>query len=288
MRAIYEKELKSYFRCMMGYVYLAFFTAAIGIYYSYYCVLNATMNFASYVLQNVTTLFLIGIPILTMKLMSEEKKEKTDQLLLTAPVQTWEIIVGKYLAALSVFAISLVMIAIFPLISSLFGKIDWPVTATGFLGTFLLGAALIAIGMLISCTTEHQMIAAVLGFAVFLLLYMMPQLTDMFPSNALFTVIVLIGGSFSIGWLFYSETKDKIITLVSVLLPIVIILGLYVWKAEIFDNGVANFISWLSPLDRFSDFISGVLNASSVVYYISFIVVSLFIGTQIVEKRRWK
>ena len=288
MKAIYLKELKSYFQSMIGYIYLAFFTVAIGIYYIYYCVLNATTNFSYYVLGSVSTIFLITIPILTMKLISEEKRQKTDQLLFTAPVRTWEIIVGKYLASLTVFVISLLLIALFPLMLSLFGKVNWPMTASGFLGVFLFGAGLMAIGLLISCVTEHQMVAALLSFAIFIVMYLLPNITDMFPSSGIFTVVFLLILVLLLAWLFYSETKDIRITLISGAAPIGIIVGMYVWKSEIFDNGISNIVSWFSLLDRFNDFISGVLNASSVVYYVSFIVASLFIGTQILERRRWK
>jgi ABC-2 type transport system permease protein len=288
MAAIYLKELKSYFHSMSGYVYLAFFTVAIAIYYVYYCVLNAMTNFATYVLGNVTIIFLIAVPILTMRLISEEKKQKTDQLLFTAPVRTWEIVVGKYLAALTLFGISLLIIALFPVITSMFGTVNWAMTLTGFLGTFLLGAGLIAIGLLVSCVTEHQMVAAVLSFAVFLVMFMLPYITDMFPSSSIFTMILLIAAAFLLAWMFYSETKDMIITVISGLIPIVAIIAVYVWKSELYDNGLANIISWLSLMDRFNNFINGVLNASSVVYYLSFIVVSLFVGTQILEHRRWK
>ena len=103
MKAIYLKELKGYFQSMSGYIYLAFFTIAIAIYYVYYCVLNSMTNFTSYVLGNVTIIFLIAIPMLTMRLIAEEKKQRTDQLLFTAPVRTWEIVVGKYLHYLPAF-----------------------------------------------------------------------------------------------------------------------------------------------------------------------------------------
>lgn len=288
MKAIYLKELKGYFHSMTGYVYLAFFTVAIAIYYVYYCVLNSMTNFASYVLGNVTIIFLIAIPILTMRLLSEEKKQRTDQLLFTAPVRTWEIVVGKYLAALSLFTISLFIIALFPLFTSMFGKMNWAMVGTGFLGTFLLGAGLIAIGLLISCTTEHQMIAAVLSFALFLIMFMLPYITDMFPSSGIFTMILLIAAAILLAWMFYVETKDWRITAISGILPIIAIIAVYVFKSELYDNGLANIISWLSLMDRFNNFINGVLNASSVVYYCSFVVVSLFVGTQILEHRRWK
>lgn len=145
-----------------------------------------------------------------------------------------------------------------------------------------------AIGLLISCVTEHQMVAALLSFAIFIVMYLLPNITDMFPSSGIFTVVFLVILALLPAWLFYSETKDIRITLISGAAPIGIIVGMYVWKSEIFDNGISNIVSWFSLLDRFNDFISGVLNASSVVYYVSFIVASLFIGTQILERRRWK
>lgn len=288
MKAIYLKELKGYFHSMTGYVYLAFFTVAIAIYYVYYCVLNAMTNFATYVLGNVTIIFLIAIPILTMRLLSEEKKQRTDQLLFTAPVRTWEIVVGKYLASLTLFAISLLIIGLFPIFTSMFGKVNWAMTLTGFLGTFLLGAGLIALGLLISCTTEHQMIAAVLSFALFLIMFMLPYITEMFPSSGIFTMILLIALALVLAWMFYEETKDVRITAIAGIIPIIAIVAVFIIKPELYDNGLANIISWLSLMDRFSNFINGVLNASSVVYYCSFVVVSLFVGTQILEHRRWK
>lgn len=288
MIAMFQKELKSYFQSMTGYVYLAFFTIAIAVYYVYYCVINAMTNFSSYVLGNVTIFLLIAVPILTMRLFAEEKKQRTDQLLFTAPVRTWEIVIGKYLASLALYAISLVIVAIFPLITSMFGKVNWAMTLTGFLGAFLLGAGLIAIGLFISCITEHQMVSAVLSFAIFLLMYMLPYLTDMFPSNKIFTLIVLLIGSVLLAWLFFSETKDIKITVVAGLIPAIASVAVYIWKPELYDNGIANMISWLSLMDRFSNFVNGVLNVSSVVYDCSFVVVFLVIATEVLEHRRWK
>jgi ABC-2 type transport system permease protein len=170
----------------------------------------------------------------------------------------------------------------------MFGTVNWAMTLTGFLGTFLLGAGLIAIGLLISCTTEHQMIAAVLSFAIFLLMFMLPYITDMFPSSSIATMILLIIAACLLAWMFYSETKDKVITAISGIVPIIAIIAVYVLKSELYDNGLANIVSWLSLMDRFNNFINGVLNASSVVYYLSFVGVALFIGTQVLEHRRWK
>ncbi len=183
MGAIYTKELKGYFTSLTGYVYLAFFTLAVGIYYVNYCVLSASTNFTANVLGHMALIFLIVIPILSMGLMSEDKKQKTDQLLFTAPIHPWEIVLGKYLAALTLFTCSLCLVALFPLVTSFFGPVSPTMTGAGFLGTFLMGAGLIAIGMLISCLTEHQIISAILTFGVLFLMYLLPYVTDIFPER---------------------------------------------------------------------------------------------------------
>jgi ABC-2 type transport system permease protein len=101
-------------------------------------------------------------------------------------------------------------------------------------------------------------------------------------------MILLIIAACLLAWMFYSETKDKVITAISGIVPIIAIIAVYVLKSELYDNGLANIVSWLSLMDRFNNFINGVLNASSVVYYLSFVGVALFIGTQVLEHRRWK
>ncbi|MDF2950626.1 MAG: putative rane protein, partial [Anaerocolumna sp.] len=117
MLAIYKKELKSYFTSMTGYVFIAFFLIIIGIFFVIYNLLNQLANF-EYVLSDVSFIFVILVPILTMRLMAEEKKQKTDQLLLTSPVPVSHIILGKFLAVITVYFISIAIISFYPLIAS--------------------------------------------------------------------------------------------------------------------------------------------------------------------------
>ncbi len=145
MKAIYKKELKSYFTSMMGYVYVAFVLLMVGIYFIAYNI-NGGYPLIGYSLSTVTFLFLILVPLLTMRALSEEQKNKTDQLLYTSPISIFQIVLGKYLALLTVFFIPILVICTFPLIMGRYGKLDYGMSYLAIFGFFLLGAAYIAVG----------------------------------------------------------------------------------------------------------------------------------------------
>ena len=115
MRAIYRRELKSYFHTMVGYVFIAFLVAFTGVYFMAFN-LNYGYPYFSYVLSSIHFVFMIAVPILTMRSFAEDRKNKTDQMLLTAPVSLWKVVLGKYLAMVSIFAVPCVIYLIFPLI----------------------------------------------------------------------------------------------------------------------------------------------------------------------------
>ena len=146
MTAIYKKELRSYFTSMTGYICMAFMLVVIGIYFA---VINLSSGYPyfGYTLSCVIVLFLLMTPVLTMRILAEEKNRKTDQLLLTAPVSLWKIVIGKYLAMVTVFGLALLITCFYPLILSRFGTVSLPMAYTAILGYFLYGAACIAIGL---------------------------------------------------------------------------------------------------------------------------------------------
>lgn len=172
MKAIYKRELAGYFKSMIGYFFMFFLFVVTGIYFAAYNLsfrypsMDATMN-------SVTFVFLIAVPILTMRVLAEERRQKTDQLLLTAPVSVIKIVCGKYFALVTAFLIPMLIISLYPLILRQFGKISFVQNYTAILGFFLLGAANIAIGMFMSSLTENQIVAAVLTFVVMFVCYMM-------------------------------------------------------------------------------------------------------------------
>ena len=265
MKAIYLKEMRSYFHSLAAYIYFALFIAATGVYFSVICMSYGYTDYSQYVFSNSTILYIVIVPILTMRLFAEEKKQRTDQLLYTSPIRPGSIVLGKYLASVTLLAMSM-------LVS---------------LGYFLLGACLMAVGMFVSSITDNQMIAAALSFAVVLFCMLLPNISNVVPGRARYTYLVCVLAVLLVAWFFYDETKNMKITAGVGIAGIAVIGVLSKVKPALFDNGLSKIIDWFSVLDRFNDFCSGILNASSIVYYVSFIAVFLFLTMQGIEKRRW-
>lgn len=183
MTAIYKKEIRSYFTSMIGCVFIAF---ALGIISLYFFALNlyGGYPYLGYALSSTTMLFLILIPVLTMKCMAEDRRQRTDQMLLTAPVSTWQIIVSKYMAMVTVFMIPVCVIALYPLILSSYGTISYGMAYASILGFALMGLMAIAVGLFISSITESQVIAAVLTFLILFVSYMAEAIAELIPSTA--------------------------------------------------------------------------------------------------------
>ncbi len=164
MFAVLKRELSAYFSSPIGYIYLAVFYVFSG--YFFFGVLYSNTTSLSNVFNGMFTIIMLLIPILTMRLMSEDLKNKTDQALLTAPISLVSLVLGKFLAALIVYCLGVAITLVYGVVIAAFAPPDWTVVFGNVLGMLLLGAALIAIGMFISALTENQVIAAVGGFAV--------------------------------------------------------------------------------------------------------------------------
>lgn len=182
MKAIYKREFKSYFDSMIGYVFVAFVIAFIGIYFMAYNMYSGYPYF-SYSLSGATLIMLLAVPVLTMKSFAEERKTKTDQLLLTAPVSLTKIVLGKYLAMMTVFAVPMVILCACPLIISAFGNAYFAVDYASILAFYLMCGTFVAMGMFISSLTESQIIAAVGTFALMLVLYLWMSLMEFLPTS---------------------------------------------------------------------------------------------------------
>ena len=163
MFAILKRELSAYFASPIGYIYLAVFYVFSG--YFFFGVLYSNTTSVSNVFNGMFTIIMLLIPILTMRLLSEDRKNKTDQALLTAPINLISLVMGKFLSALIVYALGVAITLVYAIIIATFARPDWMVICGNIVGMLLLGAALIAIGMFISALTENQVIAAVGGFA---------------------------------------------------------------------------------------------------------------------------
>ena len=177
MGAIYRRELSSFFTSPIAYVFLAVFNIFAGIFFTSSCLSYATTDMAG-VYGNMFLMLLFLFPILTMRLFSEEKKNKTDQCLLTSPVGLTSIVVGKYLAAVTVFAVSLITFIIYAVILAAFSPVSWAILIGSILGTFFTGVAFIAVGVFVSSLTENQIVAAIGGFVLMTLMYLVDLLAQ--------------------------------------------------------------------------------------------------------------
>lgn len=182
MLAIYKKELRSYFHSFIGCLFIGVSLFFIGLYYFVYCLLYGYPYF-SYVINSVVVLFMLTVPVLTMRIMAEERRSKTDQLILTAPVRVSRIVLGKFLALLTILAVPTAVSAVYPLILLRFGSVPLGECYLALLAFFLYGTVSIAIGLLVSSLTESQVIAAVLGFVLLFVGYMMPSLCGLISST---------------------------------------------------------------------------------------------------------
>lgn len=171
MGAIYRREIGAFFSSGIAYVFLAVFYVFAGYFFSITTLAAGTANMSG-MFSNLFLIIIFLIPILTMRLFSEEKKQKTEQGLLTAPVSLSEIVLGKYFAALTLFTIGISIVFVYGFILSLFGTVAWLTLLSNFIALFLLGAAFSAVGVFISSLTENQVIAAVGGFVCLMMLYM--------------------------------------------------------------------------------------------------------------------
>lgn len=177
MAAIIKREISAYFLSAIGYIVLAAFYIFGGFYF-YMSVLMSNTTDLSYTFSSLFVIMIFVIPILTMRLFSEEKKQKTDQVLLTAPVSLTSIVFGKYFAALIMYLFCILITLVYAVIISFFNTPDWITVLGNFLGIFLLGAALIAIGMFLSSITENQIVAAIGGIVVGVLMLFMDSIAQ--------------------------------------------------------------------------------------------------------------
>ena len=286
MTAIFKRELKSYLTSMVGYLFMFFVLLIAGIYFSAYQLSAAYPKF-EYTLNAMTFVFLIAVPILTMRVLAEERKQKTDQLLLTAPVSVWDIVFGKYLALVAVFAIPVVIMCVYPLIMSKFGTISYASAYTGILGFFLLGCANLAIGVFMSALTESQVIAAVLTFVFLFAFYMMNGISSFFSQTSMSTAVAFGLLIVAIAIIIYTMIKNVLISVVIGAVGEIALVIVYVVKSSIFQGGIQKVLNVFNLSGHYDNFTNGVFDVTGIVYFISVIAICLFLTMQSIQKRRW-
>ena len=286
MSAIYKRELHSYFCGMTGPIFIAFMLLITGIYMTVYNLMGGYPNF-EIALSGVSFVFLIAIPVLTMRSLAEEKHSRTDQLLYALPLSLSSVVMAKYLAMVTVLAVPVGVMCFYPLILGQYGTIGFASAYGSILAFFLLGCALIAIGMFLSSLTESQVIAAVLSVGVLLLTYLMAGLAGMLPetagaSYAGFLVIAIL-----IGLIVQAMLKNSTVSMGVTAVLVVILSALYFFRQEMFAGALPNLLEALALFDRMYSFTNGIFDLTAIVYYLTVAALFVYLTVQSMDKKRW-
>jgi len=286
MIAIYKKELRAYFNSIVGWLFLAFFLAFVGIYVYLYNLVKG-YSYIGYALSSINLIFVLLVPMVTMRIMAEEKRQKTDQLLLTAPIAIWKIVFGKYLALVTLTGIAMLLVCVYPLIFAQFGIVNFAMSYTAILGLFLVSCAYLAIGLFISSLTDSQAFAAVMTFIVVLITCLADGIANLIPPTAKAAWI-----TYSVLWALicvwmWRAMKNATVAITVFALGECALTAVYLLKGTALENTVGTVFGSLSILNVYNQTISGVLELRMPVYYLSIAFVFCFLTYQNIRKRRY-
>jgi len=289
MTAIFKRELRSYFHGMLGYVLTAFLLASSGIYFLALNLGYGLTDFGYYTLYRTIFMLLLYIPVLTMRSLAEERRSRTDQLLLTSPVPVWGIVLGKFFAMCAVFALPCLMDVVMILILWALGG-TVPALAANFaalLCYFLLGCAAIAMGEFLSGLTENPIIAAVAGFSVLLLAYMMPSLRSLFNAGSAVALAVFTAIAGAVSLMAGLRTRSFILGCLTFAALCLGLTGLFLLQSAWLTEAFSAVLSVLCFFTPFEDFVNNSFSLPTLVYYLTVTGMFLFFTAQSIEKRRW-
>ena len=286
MTAVLKHELSLFYHNMTGYVFGAFLLLFTGIGALIYNINSSVANF-EYVLSYISIVFIIIIPILTMRIISDERRQKTDQLLYSLPITSADIVLGKFFSLVVVFLIPLALIATYPLIFANYGDVYLPTSYGSLLAFFLMGTAFISMGMFISSLTESQGMAAGICIAFMLLNYFCSSLADYVSNSVLSSVIALGILCAVLGLIVRYMTKSNYAGAIVFFIGVIAIVAMRFVGSESLENMLPNIMKNLSLYERFKIFVNGIFDMTGIVYYISVVVFFLFLCVQSFEKRRY-
>ncbi len=286
MIPIFRHELRGYFHSLTAYVFGGFLLAFVGIGALLYNIQAAVSNF-EYVLSFGCIVFAVIVPILTMRVIAEERKQKTVELMYALPVSTVQVVLGKYMALLMVFAAPMALICLYPAIFAGFGDVYLPTAYGSLFAFFLLGAALIAVGVFLSSLTESQGLAAGLGIAVILLNYYSVSLARFVSATPEGSAIALCIFAFLLALLIRHLTKNENLAYGVGIFLVAATTAAFFMDSSLFEGLLPKVMERLSLFERFNAFVNGLFDVTAVVYDLSVIALFLFLSVQSLEKRRY-
>lgn len=286
MGAIFRHELRNYFHSLTAYVFGTFLLAVVGLGSVLYNLQAAVSNF-EFVLSFASIIFVVIVPILTMRTLAEERRQRTDQLLYSLPITTTQVVLGKYLALLVVYLIPLAVISLYPLLFSQFGDVYLPTSYGSLFAFFLMGAALLAVGMFLSSLTDNQGFAAGIGVAAILLNYYSVSLAEYTSSMAMGSLIALYVIALLLGVVIRGLTRNENLAYGVAFALIAALSVAYFVNSSAFEGLLPDIMTKLSLFRQFNSFVNGAFDLTAIVYYVSVMGFFLFLSVQSMEKRRY-
>ena len=286
MGAIFRHELRNYFHSLTAYVFGAFLLAVVGLGSVLYNLQAAVSNF-EFVLSFASIIFVVIVPILTMRTLAEERRQRTDQLLYSLPITTTQVVLGKYLALLVVYLIPLAVISLYPLLFSQFGDVYLPTSYGSLFAFFMMGAALLAVGMFLSSLTDNQGFAAGIGIAAILLNYYSVSLAEYTSSTAMGSLIALYVIALLLGVVIHNLTRNENLAYGVTFALIAALSVAYFVNSTAFEGLLPDIMTKLSLFRQFNSFVNGAFDLTAIVYYVSVMGFFLFLSVQSMEKRRY-
>ena len=286
MGAIFRHELRNYFHSLTAYVFGAFLLAVVGLGSVLYNLQAAVSNF-EFVLSFASIIFVVIVPILTMRTRAEERRQRTDQLLYSLPITTTQVVLGKYFALLVVYLIPLAVVSLYPLLFSQFGEVYLPTSYGSLFAFFMMGAALLAVGMFLSSLTDNQGFAAGIGIAAILLNYYSVSLAEYTSSTAMGSLIALYVIALLLGVVIHNLTRNENLAYGVTLVLIAALSVAYFVNSSAFEGLLPDIMTKLSLFRQFNSFVNGAFDLTAIVYYVSVMGFFLFLSVQSMEKRRY-
>ena len=286
MTAIFLREFKGYFNSMLGWVLTGVMLLFGGLYFT---AVNLQGGYTdlSYTLYSFIIVLLIFVPLLCMRSFAEEKRSRTDQLLLTSPVSIPGIVMGKYLSLLAMFAVPLGVYAFYPLLMKALGAANFAASYSGLLAYFFLGAALIAVCMYLSTLTENQIVAALSGFGVLLVCYLMPAIQTLFTAGSSLALVVfaIILGAASL--IIGLRSRSLVLGGGVFAVGCIALAVLFSVRSAALTTAFSAVLGALALFEPFLNFVNGLFDVTALVYYAGVAGLFLFLTGQALEKRRW-
>ncbi len=286
MRAIYKHEMASFFTSWVGYVFIAILLLFAGIFMSAVCLTTGNTHF-EYVLGNMTFVYIVAVPVITMRVFSGERRQRTDQLLFSLPVSSTKIVLGKYLALITLLAIPMAVILFYPPILMLYGIINILPAYASIVAFYFLGAALLAVGMFISSLTESQVLSVGITLAALLLNFFLASLANYAGTAPFVSFVGFLVAAAAVTLIVFLMTKHWLVTLITGVILFGVVISTYVYNSTMYTNLLSKFLEGCSLFYRFDSFMYGTFRFEHILCYVSVAGIFVFLTVQSLEKRRW-